>query len=70
MPTGAAIAAVATLSYFAFLVTPPTIGLLAEQLTLRGAFLLLVLLMALVAILAPATGDRTDDKVEAGTATF
>jgi MFS family permease len=70
MPTGAAIAAVATLSYFAFLVTPPTIGLLAEQLTLRGAFLLLVVLMALIAILAPATGDRrTDDKVGGRTAT-
>jgi fucose permease len=61
MPTGTAITAVATVGYFAFLVTPPTIGLVAEQITLRGAFVLLLLLLGLIAVLAPATGDRTTE---------
>jgi MFS family permease len=56
MPAGAAIAAVATVSYFAFLAGPPTIGLIAEQITLRGAFLLLLGLLAAVALLAPTLG--------------
>jgi MFS family permease len=57
LPTGTAIAAVATISYFAFLVGPPTIGLVAEQVTLRGAFVLLLVLLGLIAVLAPAIGD-------------
>ena len=56
MPTGTAIAAVATVGYFAFLVGPPTIGLVAERVTLRGAFVLLLLLLGLIAVLAPALG--------------
>jgi fucose permease len=52
---GAAIAAVATVGYFGFLVAPPTIGLLAEQVTLRGAFTLLLALLILIGVLAPAT---------------
>jgi MFS family permease len=59
MPTGTAIAAVATVGYFAFLVGPPTIGLVAEQVTLRGAFVLLLMLLGLIAVLAPATGEQT-----------
>jgi MFS family permease len=58
MPTGAAIAAVATMSYLGFLLGPPTIGLVAEQVTLRGAFVLLLALLAVVALLAPAIGDQ------------
>ena len=58
MPTGTAIAAVATVGYFGFLVGPPTIGLVAEQVTLRGGFVLLLVLLGLIAVLAPAIGDR------------
>jgi fucose permease len=58
MPTGTAIAAVATVGYFGFLVGPPTIGLVAEQVTLRGGFVLLLVLLGLIAVLAPAIGDQ------------
>jgi fucose permease len=54
MPTGAAIAAVATVGYSAFLFAPPAIGLIAEQFTLRGSFVMLLLLLAVIALLAPA----------------
>lgn len=54
MPTGTAIAAVACLGYSAFLIGPPTIGLAAELVTLRGAFTILLVLAAMIAILAPA----------------
>jgi hypothetical protein len=57
MPAGPAIAAVATFSYVAFLAGPPTIGMIAEQVTLRGAFVLLLGLLAGVALLAPAVGN-------------
>jgi MFS family permease len=59
MPTGTAIAAVATIGYFAFLVGPPTIGLVAEQVTLRGSFVLLLVLLGLIAVLAPATASAS-----------
>ena len=52
---GAGIAAVATVGYFGFLVAPPTIGLVAEHVTLRGAFFMLLTLLILIGILAPAT---------------
>ena len=58
MPSGAAIAAVATMSYFGFLVGPPTIGLVAEQVTLRGALVLPLALLAVIVLLAPAIGDQ------------
>jgi fucose permease len=58
MAPGAAIAAVATVGYFGFLAAPPTIGFVAERLTLRGAFVLLLVLLALIAVLAPATAER------------
>ncbi|HEY3107695.1 MAG TPA: MFS transporter, partial [Chloroflexota bacterium] len=51
MPAGAAIAAVATMSYFGFLVGPPTIGLVAERITLRGALSLLLALLAVIVLL-------------------
>jgi fucose permease len=57
MAPGAAIAAVATVSYFGFLAAPPTIGFVAQRLTLRGAFVLLLVLLVLIGILAPATGE-------------
>jgi fucose permease len=55
MDPGAAIAAVATVGYFGFLAAPPTIGFVAEHVTLRGAFVLLLGLLVLIAVLAPAT---------------
>ena len=58
MASGAAIAAVATVGYFGFLAAPPTIGLVAERVTLRGAFVLLVALLILIGLLAPVTGTR------------
>lgn len=65
MPAGTAIAAVATVGYFAFLVGPPTIGLAAEQITLRGAFVGLLVLLALIALLAPALRDDRHEGTEA-----
>jgi fucose permease len=58
MPTGTAIAAVATMGYFGFLIGPPTLGLAAEQVGLRGAFVLLLGLLAVITLLAPAVGDQ------------
>jgi fucose permease len=58
MPPSTAIAAVATVGYFAFLVCPPAIGVLAQQITLRGALLILPALLLLVLLLAPAVGDQ------------
>jgi fucose permease len=65
MAPGAAIAAVATVGYFGFLAAPPTIGFVAERLTLRGAFVVLLVLLILIGVLAPATGS---DFAEPGTA--
>jgi MFS family permease len=48
---GAAISAVAAVSYAGFLVGPPIIGQLSALLTLRGALILLPFLTALVAVL-------------------
>jgi fucose permease len=60
MPTGAAIAAVATVGYTAFLVAPPAIGLIAEEITLRGSFLLLLVLLVAIVLMAPAVSTRED----------
>lgn len=58
MPTGAAIAAVATVGYSAFLFGPPAIGLIAEGITLRGSFLLLLLLLVAIGVFAPVGSAR------------
>ena len=68
MPAGAAIAAVATLGYLGFLVGPPTLGLAAEQVGLRGAVALLLALLAVIALLAPAVGDQRARPEDIGTA--
>lgn len=60
MAPGAAIAAVATVGYFGFLAAPPTIGIVAERVTLRGAFVMLLALLILIGILAPVTGQKRD----------
>jgi fucose permease len=65
MAPGAAIAAVATVGYFGFLAAPPTIGFVAERVGLRAAFGLLLALLILIAVLAPATGERHASPPEA-----
>ena len=56
----ARVALASTIGYLAFLVGPPTLGLLGEEVGLRGA-LVIPLAVALVgAALAPATGVRAD----------
>lgn len=52
IPSGQAIAAVTTLSYIGFLAGPPSIGLVASVVTLRGGFLLLVALVLAMTALA------------------
>jgi len=60
MPAGTAIAAVAALGYGAFLIGPPTIGLAAELVTLRGALTIFLVLAALIFLLAPAIAPRSE----------
>ena len=63
MAPGAAIAAVATVGYFGFLAAPPTLGFIAERITLRGSFVVLLALLILIGVLAPATGEsRTNTR--------
>ena len=53
-----AIAAVTTIGYGGFLVGPPLIGLLAEQVGLGPALLVLLVLAAGIVVLAPAVRSR------------
>jgi predicted MFS family arabinose efflux permease len=53
-----AIAAVATIGYGGFLIGPPLIGVLAERVGLDRALLVLLMLAAGIAVLAPAVGAR------------
>ncbi|MFB9662561.1 MFS transporter [Glycomyces mayteni] len=48
------VAAVATIGYMAFLVGPPLIGLLGEEVGLRNAFLVVLVLVAVAAVCSPA----------------
>ena len=59
-PTKAAasVAAVATVGYFAFLVGPPLIGFLGEQIGLLNALWVVLALILLAAIASPATRER------------
>jgi MFS family permease len=52
---GRAVASVATLGYAGFLAGPPLLGWLAEPTSLRAVMIVIVILSALVAVLAPAT---------------
>ncbi len=54
VPPGQAIASVATLGYGGLLIGPPLIGFLAELMTLRLAFAVLIPLAALIIVLAGA----------------
>lgn len=53
----ASVAAVATIGYFAFLIGPPLIGLLGEQLGLLNAFWVVVVLTVLAGLCAPAARE-------------
>ncbi|MBE3637913.1 MFS transporter [Mangrovicoccus sp. HB182678] len=61
IPPGQAIAGVATLGYGSVLMGPPLIGLIADLLSLRAAFLLVALAALAAALLAPslATAARS-----------
>ena len=59
VPPGQAIASVATLGYGGLLIGPPLIGILAELMTLRLAFAVLLPLAVLITVLAGAL-KRTD----------
>ncbi|MDN5804869.1 MAG: hypothetical protein L0H26_09855, partial [Microlunatus sp.] len=48
------VAAVATIGYFAFLIGPPLIGLLGEQVSLLSAFWLVGVLIVIAGLCAPA----------------
>jgi fucose permease len=71
------VAAVATACYSAFLIGPPVMGFVADQLSLRASFAMVGLATAIVVVLAPATQRhsaqgasqaRTDDSLETATA--
>jgi MFS family permease len=55
---GAAIATLATVSYGAFFAGPPVIGLISNQVTLRGALLVVAALGLVLAVLAPVVDGR------------
>jgi predicted MFS family arabinose efflux permease len=59
-----AIAAVTTIGYGGFLIGPPLIGLLAEQVGLGRALLALLVLAAGIAVLAPAVRSRRPQAAE------
>lgn len=54
----ASVAAVATVGYFAFLVGPPLIGFLGEQIGLLNALWVVLALIILAAVASPATRER------------
>lgn len=53
------VAAVATVGYVAFLVGPPVLGFLGEHFGLRGAMVLVLVLVAAASLLAQAAGPRS-----------
>jgi MFS family permease len=56
IPSGTAIAAVATCGYVGYLIGPPSIGFLAQAVSLRIALAVVVALSLLAALLAPVVG--------------
>ncbi len=56
IPSGTAIAAVATCGYVGYLIGPPTIGFVAQASSLRVALTVIVALSLLAAMLAPVVG--------------
>lgn len=60
IPSGTAVAAVATLGYGGFLAGPPLLGFLAEATSLRLALFVVVLLSALIVVLAGAARPQAE----------
>ena len=54
----ARVSAVAMIGYFAFLVGPPVLGLIGEHWGILNALYVIVLLMALAGLAAPAARER------------
>jgi MFS family permease len=52
------VSAVAMIGYFAFLVGPPALGLLGEAIGILNALYVIVVLMALAGLAAPAARER------------
>jgi len=59
----ARVSAVAMIGYFAFLVGPPLLGLLGEQVGILNALFVIVVLMALAGLAASAARERTSTTV-------
>jgi predicted MFS family arabinose efflux permease len=63
----ARVALASTIGYLAFLVGPPTLGLLGEEIGLRGALVIPLAVVLVAVVLSPATGVRrpqADEQVE------
>jgi len=58
----ARVSAVAMIGYFAFLVGPPVLGLVGEQWGILNALYVIVLLMALAGLAAPAARERASTR--------
>lgn len=68
----ARVALASTIGYLAFLVGPPTLGFLGEEIGLRGALVAPLAVVLIAAALAPATGARrtaADQREPVGAAT-
>jgi MFS family permease len=59
----ARVSAVAMIGYFAFLVGPPVLGLIGEQIGILNALYVIVVLMALAGLAAPAARERAKTPV-------
>ncbi|GAA1727577.1 MFS transporter [Brachybacterium phenoliresistens] len=60
----ARVALASTLGYLAFLVGPPTLGMVGEHVGLRTALLLPMLVLVVAVVLSPAAGRRRDRELE------
>ncbi len=63
---GRAVAGVATIGYTGFLIGPPVLGWIAEPTSLRVSLMIVVVLAAAVALLAPATGQQSRSRRASG----
>lgn len=59
LPRGQAVAGTATVGYTGFLAGPPILGWVAQATSMRSIMVIVVILCALAAVLAPATGKFT-----------